>query len=66
MRRRSLLAGGTTALLAALCPRTGRSAADGTARQYELTELRYQGWAGRVTFPELAEDLGYLAPIRLK
>jgi ABC-type nitrate/sulfonate/bicarbonate transport system substrate-binding protein len=66
MRRRSLLAGGTTALLAALCPRTGRSAADSTARQYELTELRYQGWAGRVTFPELAEDLGYLAPIRLK
>jgi hypothetical protein len=26
----------------------------------EQTEIRYQGWAGQVTFPELAEDLGYL------
>jgi ABC-type nitrate/sulfonate/bicarbonate transport system substrate-binding protein len=33
---------------------------------YETLELRYQGYAGIVTFPELAEDLGYLAPIRLK
>ena len=32
----------------------------------EKTELRYQGWAGQVTFPELAEDLGYLAPVKLK
>jgi len=31
-----------------------------------LTELRYQGWVGQVTFPELAEDLGYLAPVKLK
>ena len=28
--------------------------------------LRYQGFAGQVTFPELAEDLGYLAPMRLE
>jgi ABC-type nitrate/sulfonate/bicarbonate transport system substrate-binding protein len=34
--------------------------------RYEVAELRYQGWAGQVLFPELAEDLGYLAPIRLK
>jgi ABC-type nitrate/sulfonate/bicarbonate transport system substrate-binding protein len=32
----------------------------------EKTEIRYQGWAGQATFPELAEDLGYLAPLRLK
>lgn len=32
----------------------------------EKLELRYQGFAGQVTFPELAEDLGLLAPIQLK
>ena len=32
----------------------------------EQTEIRYQGWAGQVTFTELAEDLGYLAPLKLK
>lgn len=32
----------------------------------ELLELRYQGFTGQVTYPELAEDLGFLAPIKLK
>ena len=32
----------------------------------ELTELRHEPYAGMVTFPELAEELGYLAPIKLK
>jgi ABC-type nitrate/sulfonate/bicarbonate transport system substrate-binding protein len=32
----------------------------------ELLELRYQGFTGQVTYPELAEDLGLLAPIKLK
>lgn len=32
----------------------------------DKTEIRYQGWAGQVTFPELADDLGYLAPLKLK
>ncbi|MEV7009799.1 ABC transporter substrate-binding protein [Streptosporangium sp. NPDC051022] len=32
----------------------------------ETLELRYQGSVGAVTFPELAEDLGYLAPVKLK
>src|ERR1700760_4762834 len=32
----------------------------------EKTEIRYQGWAGQVTFIELADDLGYLAPLKLK
>ncbi|MGF7031115.1 ABC-type nitrate/sulfonate/bicarbonate transport system substrate-binding protein [Paenibacillus mucilaginosus] len=32
----------------------------------EVLELRYQGSPGTVTLPELAEDLGYLAPVKLK
>ena len=36
------------------------------AQSLEKSEVRYQGWAGQVTFPELAEDLGYLAPLKLK
>ncbi len=36
------------------------------AQSLEKAEVRYQGWAGQVTFPELAEDLGYLAPLKLK
>ena len=36
------------------------------AGDYETHVLRYQGSAGAVTFPELAEDLGYLAPVRLE
>jgi ABC-type nitrate/sulfonate/bicarbonate transport system substrate-binding protein len=43
---------------------TASAASDPT--KYEVSELRYQGWTGQVLFPELAEDLGYLAPIRLK
>lgn len=33
---------------------------------YETTELRYQAYPTMVGFPELAEDLGYLAPLKLK
>ncbi|MDE5465927.1 ABC transporter substrate-binding protein [Bradyrhizobium sp. CSS354] len=32
----------------------------------DKTEIRYQGSAGQVTFIELAEDLGFLAPLKLK
>jgi len=32
----------------------------------EKTEIRYQGWVGQVTWIELAEDLGYLAPLKAK
>ena len=28
--------------------------------------LRYQGWTGTVTLPELAQDLGYLGKVKLK
>nr|BFE78563.1 ABC transporter substrate-binding protein [Planobispora longispora] len=31
-----------------------------------MTELRYQGSVGAVTFPELAQELGYLGDIKLK
>src|SRR6478609_4837368 len=36
-----------------------------TGAAFETLELRYQGFAGIVTYPELAEDLGFLAPIKL-
>ncbi|WP_394363370.1 ABC transporter substrate-binding protein [Amycolatopsis sp. SB7-3] len=38
----------------------------GAAGQPEKLELRYQGSANNVTFPELAEDLGYFGPVKLK
>jgi ABC-type nitrate/sulfonate/bicarbonate transport system substrate-binding protein len=38
----------------------------GHAEPLEKTEIRYQGWISQVTFPELAEGLGYLAPLKLK
>jgi ABC-type nitrate/sulfonate/bicarbonate transport system substrate-binding protein len=41
-------------------------AAPGFAAPLDSIELRYQGWTGQVLFPELAENLGYLAPLRLK
>lgn len=33
---------------------------------FETLGLRYEGSANNVTYPELAEDLGYLAPVKLK
>jgi ABC-type nitrate/sulfonate/bicarbonate transport system substrate-binding protein len=33
---------------------------------YETLVLRAEGFAGSVSFPELAEDLGYLAPLKLQ
>lgn len=36
------------------------------AQAPEKLELRYQGWNSLVTYPELAEDLGYLAPVKLR
>lgn len=44
----------------------GTSAASTNPDGYEVDVLRYQGGVGSVTFPELAEDLGYLAPLKLK
>ncbi|MGW5050401.1 ABC transporter substrate-binding protein [Actinokineospora sp. NPDC004072] len=55
--RRWKSAGIALALLAAGC-----SGADAG----EVTTLRYQGWTGQVTLPELAADLGYLGDVRLE
>lgn len=52
------------AMLAALA--IGLGAAPAAAQTLEKTEIRYQGGASQVTFPKLAEDLGYLAPLKLK
>ncbi|WP_437987439.1 ABC transporter substrate-binding protein [Sorangium sp. So ce117] len=42
-----------------------RASAAGSEGEFETLELRYQGNNGTVSPIELAEDLGYLAPIRL-
>jgi ABC-type nitrate/sulfonate/bicarbonate transport system substrate-binding protein len=34
--------------------------------EYETLTIRYEGAVGTVTYPELAEDLGYLAPLKLE
>ncbi|MET0387129.1 MAG: ABC transporter substrate-binding protein [Polyangiales bacterium] len=40
--------------------------AHATAETVEAQEFRYQGFPNAVGYPELAEDLGYLAPVKLK
>ncbi|PPK65033.1 ABC transporter substrate-binding protein [Actinokineospora auranticolor] len=60
--RRAFL--GLTALGAtALVTACGRGEAAGGA---ETKKLRYQGWVGQVTLPELAKDLGYLGDLELE
>nr|WP_286184411.1 ABC transporter substrate-binding protein [Bacillus sp. SD075] len=34
--------------------------------KYETLNLKYEGTVGAVTYPELAQDLGYLKPIKLE
>lgn len=46
------------------CAKQARGAGD--AAGYETLEIRYQGSAGVVLQVELAEELGYLAPLKLK
>jgi ABC-type nitrate/sulfonate/bicarbonate transport system substrate-binding protein len=58
------------ALLVAACGAAACSRSDARRERvggsgFETLELRYQGNNGTVTPAELAEDLGYLAPIRL-
>jgi ABC-type nitrate/sulfonate/bicarbonate transport system substrate-binding protein len=52
-------------LLSVACERDTRASVESSA-EFERLTLRYQGFAGQVTPPELAADLGYLAPIRLE
>ncbi|WP_432923290.1 ABC transporter substrate-binding protein [Microbispora sp. CA-135349] len=58
----ALLSVALAVALAAGCGSASGSAGAGP----EVTELRYQGSVGAVTFPELAQDLGYLGNITLK
>jgi len=50
-------------LLTAACSAERKSA---PVAGYEVTELRYLSSLGNVTFAELGEELGYLAPLKLK
>ncbi|MFD0313298.1 ABC transporter substrate-binding protein [Streptomyces flavalbus] len=44
----------------------GTAATGAASGQGRTRTLRYQGWAGQVTPPELAADLGYLEDVRLE
>ena len=59
---------GRTALIVilGLMVLAGCTKKEGAKESLEVTELRYLGGAGNVSLPELAEDLGYLAPLKLK
>ncbi|GGL18038.1 ABC transporter substrate-binding protein [Sphaerisporangium melleum] len=63
IRHRHALVPVLLAITLAACGSASGAAGAGGA---EVTELRYQGSVGAVTFPELAEHLGYLAPVKLK
>lgn len=60
--RRTFLALAAVGAAATACGRaTASSGGKGEARK-----LRYQGWVGQVTLPELAEDLGYFGDVKLE
>lgn len=55
------------ALLAGACALPSSGAAEGKSDQEQgPVTLRYQGWSGQVTLPEVAEDLGYFPTVDLK
>lgn len=54
------------ALVLSACSRTRAEQQRAEPAGLEVTELRYEAYASIVGFPELAEELGYLAPIKLK
>ncbi|MFJ1701804.1 ABC transporter substrate-binding protein [Kitasatospora sp. NPDC088346] len=60
--RRQFLSLAALGFAAAACGRATASAGGGK----ETKKIRYQGWAGQVTLPELAEDLGYLGDVKLE
>jgi ABC-type nitrate/sulfonate/bicarbonate transport system substrate-binding protein len=53
-------------LWCAACSRASSGKLATSSAEDEAITLRYQGGAGVVWFPELAEDLGYLAPLKLQ
>ena len=74
MHRSSAMAGSLSRILACLlllvlasgCARSKAEQQASNPSGLELTELRYEPYSGIVSFPELAEDLGYLRPLKLK
>jgi ABC-type nitrate/sulfonate/bicarbonate transport system substrate-binding protein len=56
----------STLMLAACSDKPARAAEARHPDGYETLELRYQGTTSQVTYAEIAEDLGYLEPIKLK
>jgi ABC-type nitrate/sulfonate/bicarbonate transport system substrate-binding protein len=50
----------------ASCSRAKSSEHVGTSTEPETLTLHHQAVVGQVTFPELAADLGYLAPLKLE
>ncbi|MEU7058287.1 ABC transporter substrate-binding protein [Streptomyces sp. NPDC046197] len=60
-RRQFLTLLGLSAVAVSCGTATGASSGKGQTKT-----LRYQGWAGQVTPPELAEDLGYLGDVKLQ
>jgi len=66
MKRRFFHFGGPVAAWLGASLIAAAAAVPAWAQTPEKLELRYQGWASKVLYPELAEDLGYLAPIKLK
>jgi ABC-type nitrate/sulfonate/bicarbonate transport system substrate-binding protein len=60
--RRQFLALAAVAAAAAACGRATAAGGGGA----ETRKLRYQGWVGQVTLPELAEDLGYFGDVKLE
>ena len=53
-------------LFTAVTLAVGLSAQALSQETLEVTDIRYQGWAGQVIWIELAESLGYLAPLKAK
>jgi ABC-type nitrate/sulfonate/bicarbonate transport system substrate-binding protein len=52
--------------LSAVAVSCGTTATGASSGKGPTKTIRYQGWAGQVTLPELAEDLGYLEDVKLK
>lgn len=63
--RRSALAAALAGVLA-VTTLAACGADDAAAPGEQAKELRYQGWVGTVTPPELAEELGFLEDVKLK
>jgi ABC-type nitrate/sulfonate/bicarbonate transport system substrate-binding protein len=57
---------GLCALTLVACSTSKAEQQSGDRNALELSELRHEPYAGIVGFPELAEELGYLSPLKLK